>query len=245
MATPAIEAIYNKALRYIGDYGVTSGRTTEKQYVLCDLFYEDARDEILTRHLWNEATEYDIILQSTTAPIFGYDYKFQLPSDCLRVFSIGPSWKEFVVVGDYIYTNSPLTPPTWQSGEDYVAGQYVNYGSLTYSVDNTVSDSTTAPDSDATNFTSQGDEYKIINLTYIKQLTDPDEWSNTLLQAVVLNLATKLAAAMTNNYDIRSGIQRELEGLYLPLARSVDAQQGTPRKIFQSHWLRARGIYEE
>jgi hypothetical protein len=50
--------------------------------------------------------------RSETAPIFGYDYAYEVPDDCLRILSVsadgihdeqyGVDWRR---VGAYIYTN--------------------------------------------------------------------------------------------------------------------------------------------
>ena len=79
--------VANLALRFIGETrrlsDVETDATAEAQYARD--FLGIARETILSGYDWNFATRRASIAASATAPAFGYDYQYPLPSGCLRV----------------------------------------------------------------------------------------------------------------------------------------------------------------
>lgn len=137
MALSGQELIFNLALGYIGEYNVEEGATTTPQYLLCNRFYDQARDEVLVSHLWNEAMVRVIITQDAADPVFGYDRRYPKPSAALRIVSVDDSLgsdqrnkaqgvKEWEVEGEYILSNAGETPQTWATTTDYIDGEYVS-----------------------------------------------------------------------------------------------------------------------
>lgn len=241
MALTAVEELYNLALGFVGEHEVTEGATTEKQYELCSRYYALARDETLALHPWNEAVVQDMVLQETTAyPLFDYSYKYALPSDCLRVLSIGETNDDWEVQGEYIVTDKIVSPPEYDaSSVIYVAGQYISHSDVTYLVNSTFTSSVWATDL-ASYLTTQSGDYGYIPVTYIKQLTDTTKFSVKLKNAIAHKLAIKIATPITNNPKVRTQLIEEFERLTMPQARSVDAMQGTLKTIYDSKWLRSR-----
>jgi hypothetical protein len=165
----------------IGEEQIDETKTTQKQYVLCNRFYSIARDEVMIDHLWNEAMVNDIIIQDSTDPLFGYDKRYSIPSDLLRVVSVDDSFGAdprnkaagifpWEVQGDYIHSDAGEVPPTWAdttkynansyvaatpanytSGNTYVDGQYVKSGTLVYEVLNNYTATNVADDVTAGN----------------------------------------------------------------------------------------------
>lgn len=64
--------------------------TSDRQRAAANL-YEQVRDSTLRSHPWNCALKRVILSPDSDAPAFGWDYKFTLPGDCLRVMSISES----------------------------------------------------------------------------------------------------------------------------------------------------------
>lgn len=259
MALTGEETIYNLALGYIGEYKVTEGATTTKQYLLCSRFYAQSRDEVLVSHLWNEAMLRAIVMQDATNPIFGYDRRYTKPSGALRIVSVDDSIGSDVsrksagidiweVEGDYILSDAGASPPTWSSGTSYIDGQFFSYGSTTYEVLVTHTSDTTGGDAAAQiavdvaagNIVSKGGDYRIIYATYVQQLTDTTKFSPKLKQAIAMKLAIKIITGLTNDTKGKIDLINEFEKLTMPKARSVDAMQGKPKPIFSSEWIRSR-----
>ena len=259
MALSDAEVVYNLALGYIGEYKITEGDTTSKQAVLCIRYYADSRDETLADHPWNFAKKDVILYEYTDHPIFGYNRKYAIPNDCLRVLTVDdflgsdvsrkqagiPAWEP---KGDYIHSDAGATPPSWASDRDYYDGQFFSYDSTTYEVLVTHTSDTTGADSDAQiavdvaagNIESKGGDYKIVYVEYIWQEMDIDNWIPKAKQALTVNLASKIITGLTNDTQGKKDLIEEYNALVMPLARSTDAAEGKPRPIFSSEWLRAR-----
>lgn len=309
MALTAVETIYNLAIELLGDQRITdsadskTGRTS-KQYGLADRYYAIARDNMLSRHNWNEAVEQVIVAQEapTSNPLFEFNRKYSKPSDSLKILSVGkrnvygmPSQGDiwpWEVVGEFIMSNADQTPQLWITETDYVAGefisrameswvtatayvvgQFVSQGgsvyvcaiahtsgtfatdlaavkwtvttdettdSVTYTVATAHESGTFADDLESALWTTSGVNYKIVYVTYIQQLTDTTKWSVLLKDAIVHQLAIYIVTSLHNDPKQRLVLVNELEQLILPQARSVDSQQGKPKRLFSSQHLRSR-----
>jgi hypothetical protein len=251
MALSAVEVLYNLALGLLGEDVVTEGGTTTKQYGLCSRYYASARDEVLVSHPWNEAIVRAEIVQDATNPIFGFDRRFGKPSGALKILSVdneigadrrfnAQGVNVWEVEGEYILSNAGITPPTWATDTDYIDGQFFTSDSVTYEVLVTHTSDTIANDLVSEYIESKSGDYKIVYVTYITQLTDTTKFSTKLMEAVAMRLAIKIATAITGDPKVKKGLITEYERLVMPQARSVDAQQGTPKPIFNSAWIRSR-----
>lgn len=306
MALTNEEVMYNIALGYVGEYQVedTADSRLTKQYGLCSRFYDLARDMIMTRHNWNEATERVIVIQSATAPLFEYSFKYAIPTSpkSLKIVAVGNrnSWGmpsrgdiwPWEPAGSFILTNNSEGAPSWGSGVDYIAGQYVSdtnrawatatayldgqvvqSGTTAYEaasdhtsgvladdvtagkmVDigeqtkntylcNTTHTSATAtrPQTDTTTWTSQSGDLNIMYLTYIKQLTDTDDFGPLLKNVIAMQLASMIITALHNDPKAKIDLVNEIERLLLPQARTTDSMQGKPKQLFSSQYRRSRG----
>lgn len=241
MPLSTTETLYNASLDLIGEYQVTAGDTTSKQAEACIRNYSKARDEVLRNHLWNEATKRSCVLQESTAPIHGYNYKFQIPTDCLRIVSIGTDLREWKVEAGYILTDYIKQPDEWAEDVDYVEGQYVSLSSVTYLCNESHTSATaTSPATDTTTWTTQSGDYGYIELEYVYQLTDIASFSPQLYNAIVYKLAIKIVTSLTGDMKNKTQLMAEFEQLVMPQARSIDAMQGTPRIMYNSLWKRSR-----
>ena len=145
MALSDQEVIHNLALGYIGEQAVedTSASRALKQNLLCIRYYDQARDEVLVSHLWNEAMVRIIIPEDSTDPIFGYDRAYSKPSGLLRVVSVDDSIgsdvrfnaqgvKAWEVEATKILSNAGEIPQTWATGTSYVDGEFVSTTAKTW-----------------------------------------------------------------------------------------------------------------
>lgn len=90
--------ICNAALLMFGDDTVVSltdptpcatcGRGTNTRVALCASFWPIIRDATLRAHPWACAKKRAALALLTDAPVFGYDYQFALPADCLRILNV-------------------------------------------------------------------------------------------------------------------------------------------------------------
>lgn len=76
----------NLALAEIGDsYNITSIDEISPQAGICKRFYDSTRDALLREHPWSFARARADLARLSTAPLFGWDYQFQLPANFLRL----------------------------------------------------------------------------------------------------------------------------------------------------------------
>lgn len=255
MALTGEELIYNLALGYVGEAKVedTAASRLLKQYLLCQRYYDLAREEVLKAHPWNEAKERVIIVQDAVNPIFGYDRRYSKPEDSLRVLSVNDSlgsdrrnksagvcpWE---LEKDFILTNVGTAPPTWATDTEYIVGQFVTDSSITYRILANHTSDVLADDVTAGSLVSSGGDFRIIYVEYIFLLTDTTKYTPKLKQAIAMKLAIKIITALTNDIKGKRALMVEFEQLTMPKARSVDGAEGTPKQIFNSEWIRSRQI---
>jgi len=241
MALTDQEKVYNLALNLISEHAVTEGLTTEKQYVICARHYEDARKEAMVLHPWNEAKTRTILMQDTSAPLFGYAYQYTQPTDCLRVWTINSEETGWEIEGTKIVTDHYVSPAEYDANSiDYLAGQYLSYDDVTYLVDSDFTSSAWA--TDTSYVTSQGDDYNIIQIEYVYDLETIASWGPMLKKVVSYILAIKVAPGILNDpkSKTKTALIDEFTKLVLPTGKSIDSQQGTLKPYFLSEWLHSR-----
>lgn len=55
---------------------------------LCNIFFNQALEEVLRTYRWNSALKRAELPRLTEAPAFKWEYKYQLPNDCVRVVNV-------------------------------------------------------------------------------------------------------------------------------------------------------------
>ncbi len=251
MALTAIEVIYNLGLGYVGEYQVTEGQTNDKQYELCSRYYDTSRIEVIAAHPFNEAKDRVILVQDATDPVFGYDRRYSKPSNTVKILLVNDSlgadirnnasgidaWE---VEGDYILANAGETPQIWKTATDYIDGEFVTDDSITYEVLVTHTSDTIVNDVASGNIVSSGGDYRIIFVEYMWDLIDTTKFSPHFKEALAVKLASKVITGLTNDTKGKIDLINQFEQLTMPQARSRDAQEGKPKPIFSSEWIRSR-----
>jgi hypothetical protein len=82
--------ICNSALIKIGASRITSLTEGSKNANLCAEQYAKLRDAELRAHLWNFATSRQKLAQISGAPVSGFEFHYQLPSDWVRTVAVYP-----------------------------------------------------------------------------------------------------------------------------------------------------------
>jgi hypothetical protein len=86
--------IVNMALAKIGDFYISSMTEGTKQANYAGIFWESARDTLLESYPWSFAMERVRLARLADVPAWGYDYKYQLPNDYLKL-------RDISVTGDF------------------------------------------------------------------------------------------------------------------------------------------------
>jgi len=79
-------SIYNSALIKCGAETISATGDSNKRARMVNEQYDKCRREVLSAHPWNFALKRVQLSQDATAPAFGYDYRYALPADNLRIW---------------------------------------------------------------------------------------------------------------------------------------------------------------
>jgi hypothetical protein len=82
-------SIANSALSKIGAGSIIALTDNTPQGTAVNARYAAIRDAELRRHVWRFSVKRASLAALNTTPVFGYTYEYQLPSDCLRVLTVG------------------------------------------------------------------------------------------------------------------------------------------------------------
>ena len=104
MATSKVQ-IANLALMHVGENAITSFADETNAARAIDQVYDVVRDAVLTDHTWNFAIKRLALSRDTGTPIFDFTYRFNLPTDYLRLVSI-EDLPDYKISGQFIETDS-------------------------------------------------------------------------------------------------------------------------------------------
>jgi hypothetical protein len=98
--------ICNFALSEVGAKRITAVTEDNERARICDLYYDPTRKEVLEAHTWGSAMARVSVAEDASDPTWGYDNRFSLPEDYIRMVSIDSvnrrSWE---IEGNYVVTN--------------------------------------------------------------------------------------------------------------------------------------------
>ncbi len=88
-ATTTVTGICNIALGWLRANLITNFDTDDSvEAKLCRANYDRLREAVLEHKEWRFATRRILLVLSAEEPIYGWLYKFQLPSDCIRALAV-------------------------------------------------------------------------------------------------------------------------------------------------------------
>lgn len=98
MAASSEVQICSNALLLIGARPINSFSDDGDPATLCSNLWPTVRDAVLRSHPWNCAMKRAALAPDAVAPDFDWSYRFQLPGDSLRIWTIGrdgesPDWE--------------------------------------------------------------------------------------------------------------------------------------------------------
>lgn len=260
-----------------------SSPTTEVEE-LCALWYEPSRQELLRKHPWNFAKKRATLYAIVTAPTFGYDHKYLLPSDFMRLRFIGTEnaglvginydleQDQYLLISDAMYDKNPVTitgitqanpgvvtaaAHGFENGdvvviEDVVGMTEVN--DLHFTVANKATNTFELKTQAATPvnvntlgytaYVSGGEVYKApsLNIGYVFDEDDPDEFDPLFVKALALQIAVNLSYGMAGKTTLRTDVRNMLTEA-LQEARAINGQDKPPVRVTNSRVIGARRRY--
>ena len=95
---PSQVQICNLALLKFGDISILTINDATTEARACKVLWDLIVDEMIYSHPWNFAMKRaDLGAYLAETPAFEYDYKYTLPSDCLRVWELYDSDADWVI----------------------------------------------------------------------------------------------------------------------------------------------------
>jgi hypothetical protein len=85
----SVVEICNSALNILGANNITALTEDSKNARLCNQRFTPLRDAVFREHTWNCLIKRIELARDTEAPTHEYSYQYQLPSDSIRVLSLG------------------------------------------------------------------------------------------------------------------------------------------------------------
>ena len=95
--------IANLALSNLGEARIQSLTEDSSRARACNARMDNVLESILRMHVWNSALERQELVRGEE-PIFGWNYSYQLPADCIKVVEVEPVSK-FQVEKKYLLSN--------------------------------------------------------------------------------------------------------------------------------------------
>jgi hypothetical protein len=101
--------IVNLALTGIGAARILDLSDDQETARKCNAVYGLVRDEVLASYPWKFATDQVAMARLVTGPLFGYQYAFQIPSDCLRIVAtdLDANGYKWTRRGETVVTDQP------------------------------------------------------------------------------------------------------------------------------------------
>lgn len=121
--------ICNRAIQKAGGQPITSLADASSSARACSRAYEFIRDAELRLNNWNFAVKRASLAASATAPSWGYDKQYPLPSDFLRLISIRYHYGVTEAIGSFGMNQVDFAI---ESGADDVTSILTNEGSPIY-----------------------------------------------------------------------------------------------------------------
>lgn len=119
-------AICNSALSKVGADRIVSLSEDSRPAKLCNEQFDKIKLMLLRAHPWNFAIKRVTLAASVTAPDFGFDYAYPLPSDYVRALHVNEDYYEWQKEGNSIVTNESSCEL------EYIADVAVGYFDATF-----------------------------------------------------------------------------------------------------------------
>jgi len=98
--------ICNIAISRIGQTQITSLSEDDKKARLCNVFFDHVRDALLQDQWWSFATKRQTLALLTETPDSGFDYYYQIPTDCIEPRYLVDETILYEIEGDKVATDS-------------------------------------------------------------------------------------------------------------------------------------------
>lgn len=114
--------ICNLALGHLGNFEVVDiDSPKNNSEFVCKRWYDITRESALREGIFNFCIKRDIISKDAETPAFGWSYQYSIPSDCLRILSVGDD------IENDKFLNYSIEKGKILCDEDFSSGMPVRY----------------------------------------------------------------------------------------------------------------------
>jgi len=105
--------LFNAVLTRLGEKRINDSNVTDASAVVLRDVYQQSVDEVLNSYPWSCATSRAVLAHLDGDNFTGYQYKYQIPADCLQIVSLLDAEEYFPLTDDYVregrilYTDVP------------------------------------------------------------------------------------------------------------------------------------------
>jgi len=200
MATSPVE-ICNQALGWLGGNLIISLDDDTVEAKLCKANYAPLRDAVLEDREWTFAVKRFEPPQLAERPLYGHDFAFQIPPDCLRVLQVSAAGRE---VQDGVFVQGSFKAA--------------------------VRGNTGIGREQRIEWLREGDKIVVqiqqrIFMRYITRIEDTTKFSPSFSQCLATRIAMDIAIPLTNNSKLKDQYLAEY-GAKLDDAMRLDGMQG-------------------
>jgi len=246
--------IYNSCFIKLGAEPVTDTATSNKRNNLLNAIYDTVKAREVRQHPWNFAIKRAELTVDSTVPTWKWGSAFELPSDYLKIKEVRYDYDYAIENGKLVIEDSFATIVTDEAeasstttainatAHEAVVGDVIlvnderrvvasiTANTITLSVALSV-----AP--------SAADEFIVyrpadVFVEYIADVAETD-YTSDFTEGLAYVLAAEICYALVQNRELSNQILEKAE-FAKRLARSMDAQEGTPIELMDNDYLNVR-----
>lgn len=203
-------AVANRALTKLGADRITSLADNTKEARTVSQMFDTVRDDELRARAWSFSKTRVQLSADVAAPVFGYEFAYTLPFDCLRIWEVNETFWNGPDLADY-------RSPGWKPYT--VEGRKI----LTSAVDRDTLTGTPGP----------------LRLVYLKQIEDTTQWDANFVEAFACRLAAEMCEDLTQSTTRRQLAWEEYDQS-IKKARRAQAIELPPEYIADDSWMLSR-----
>lgn len=247
-------AIYNSCFIKLGAEPVSATTTENKRNNLLNAIYDNIKAKQIREHPWNFAIKRAKLVADPSIPIWKWGTGYSLPSDYLKIKEV-QNGVEYRIEGSLLYINDAATSTTGDAVEaastttninatahEVEAGDFVTIDGERRTVD-TVSTNSFTLVTALSSAPSAGEEITVERPpeVYVEYIADVAEsfFTSDFAEALAWYLAAEICYSLVQNRELSNEMLQKAEQMKR-LARSMDAQEGTPVEIMDNNFINVR-----
>lgn len=245
--------IYNSCFIKLGAEVVSATTDSNKRNNLLNAIYDTIKAKQLREHPWNFAMKRAQLVPNVTVPAFKFYSSYDLPSDYLKVKEVRYDY-DYAIEGSLLVTEEGLATvgtDLTETGSTTTVINATNHEVAVYDIVTIDGEKRVVTAIDANDFTiaalsgAPADDTEITIQrpaeAFIEYIANVDEalFTADFAECLAWILAAEIAYALVQNRELSNEVLQKAEQMKR-LARSMDAQEGTPIELMDDQYINVR-----